>query len=513
MQKLVVLSEKTRSRCTTVDLLYIPVKIVSLAVSIFLSLFFQLLDFRTHIKDCTTTALHELSDARVWFPVIINCLGSFLCLMSATAASKVGLITPGVKIPMLLCPPLTILITAVLWNDFETQAFWEVAGEDIYSWIANGLSAVIWLIPFMLHDFHGFRNPKITNRDVSECFYSFSWSPFFLEARCILSHEANYISEKLHALSNQITNLHKKRIVFICTTMYKESKKEMKRYLRSLQNVFINNDKRNIHIEAHVFFDSSIINDQINPRGQHLLSVLCSIFQIDHNDLEKAATPYGCQIHIRVLGNYSMYIHFKDATKVKAKKRWSQVMYMHYVLQFRTSSITQPETDKHFHLHSDSVRQFKENVINFESDLNFHDTSPVNFPSTTVNSPFPNYCIDSMISTNDISYTAQKSQAFVTENIYAVKDMKYSFCHDSSLNAMSLYSQQTSFNKKENNSTQVLASFCKSDASFTMPTDYSDLGTITEGIGLRHSSSRKSSFSTDISDHDCTSSSGIYRYM
>lgn len=46
-------------------------------------------------------------------------------------------------------------------------------------------------------------------------------------------------------------------------------------------------------------------------------------------------TPYGGRLVWTLPGKTKMIAHLKDKQKIRAKKRWSQVMYMYYLLGFR----------------------------------------------------------------------------------------------------------------------------------------------------------------------------------
>ncbi|XP_052079667.1 chitin synthase chs-2-like [Mytilus californianus] len=46
-------------------------------------------------------------------------------------------------------------------------------------------------------------------------------------------------------------------------------------------------------------------------------------------------TPYGGRLHYELPGGNELIIHLKDKTKIRHKKRWSQVMYMFYILQWK----------------------------------------------------------------------------------------------------------------------------------------------------------------------------------
>lgn len=49
----------------------------------------------------------------------------------------------------------------------------------------------------------------------------------------------------------------------------------------------------------------------------------------------KYMTPYGGRLVWRLPGKTKMIAHLKDKKKIRAKKRWSQVMYMYYLLGYR----------------------------------------------------------------------------------------------------------------------------------------------------------------------------------
>lgn len=50
---------------------------------------------------------------------------------------------------------------------------------------------------------------------------------------------------------------------------------------------------------------------------------------------QKYVTPYGGQLVWTLPGRTKMIAHLKDKKLIRAKKRWSQVMYMYYLLGHR----------------------------------------------------------------------------------------------------------------------------------------------------------------------------------
>lgn len=332
VQRKIRMSESGTINCPLADLLYAPIKLSTVLVTVYLSIFFKLDDFRVSPLSCLLLAVDEISRTKVWLPVVLCCLSGLLCFLNVLASFKVGLTTAGVKLPMFVCPVFASLATTVLWDDLETDAFWEVTGIGVYAWTAIGLSAITWLIPFFLPIFSGFQNFKNNRNTIGACV---SWCSFFLEPRLIMCNYFNSENDAEDELSGKFSGFPNKKTVYICTTMYKESEPEMKRYVASIKNVFERNDPKKVNLEAHVFFDSSVVDGRVSPLGRQLLALLCRTFGLKLKDLEKKATPYGCQVNTSSLINYPAYIHFKDTSKVKGKKRWSQVMYMHYVLNYR----------------------------------------------------------------------------------------------------------------------------------------------------------------------------------
>lgn len=49
----------------------------------------------------------------------------------------------------------------------------------------------------------------------------------------------------------------------------------------------------------------------------------------------KTPTPYGGRLRFALPGGNSLIVHLKDKSKIRNKKRWSQVMYMYYLLGFK----------------------------------------------------------------------------------------------------------------------------------------------------------------------------------
>jgi chitin synthase len=125
--------------------------------------------------------------------------------------------------------------------------------------------------------------------------------------------------------------------IYICTTMYKESSHEQLQLLRSLKGVA--NEAKTMkptrRYEAHIFFDGGATGKNINKFALQLVSLIKEEISPNPLDWKLFTTPYGLQLKTDLPNAVPFYIHLKDENKVKKKKRWSQVMYMSYVIHFR----------------------------------------------------------------------------------------------------------------------------------------------------------------------------------
>ncbi|CDW54512.1 chitin synthase [Trichuris trichiura] len=98
---------------------------------------------------------------------------------------------------------------------------------------------------------------------------------------------------------------------------------------------------------GHIFFDDAWeYNAELNCRVpnhyvEQLVSVIDSAASAVHKTTVslkppiKFQTPYGGRLVWSMPGDNKLFVHLKDRTKLRNKKRWSQVMYMYYLLGHR----------------------------------------------------------------------------------------------------------------------------------------------------------------------------------
>ncbi|XP_039594757.1 chitin synthase chs-2-like isoform X3 [Polypterus senegalus] len=93
--------------------------------------------------------------------------------------------------------------------------------------------------------------------------------------------------------------------IYLCATMWHETFDEMLKILTSLFRIFMEEE-------------SSIFSQDYKMPRQKMVR-----------------TPYGGRLCYSLPKGNDLYVHFKDTSKIRQKKRWSQIMYMYYLLGWK----------------------------------------------------------------------------------------------------------------------------------------------------------------------------------
>ena len=278
-------------------------------------------------------------------------------------ACHMGLQCACFAAPMLLVTPLSIFLIQLnnfpsFWNMYFVDWSDERAGftDSITYLVFYSIALIGWISQILSTSATLFQDDPNLFMSASDNFFFYPWfTGIFLEQSCILARKPPPIrrSDEPPIKNGQAlaSEKYKKSKIYVCSTMYREEKKEMKQLLGSLFR--LDHAMKDI-FECHVWMDGAIDGRIVSKYCVQLISCISeevaqylahptadSTVKVGDNFVKtgkRIETPYGGRLEFEMPTNGTpLIIHMKDGKLVKNKKRWSQIMYMYYFLQFRLS--------------------------------------------------------------------------------------------------------------------------------------------------------------------------------
>ncbi|KAI8122277.1 Chitin synthase 6 [Lucilia cuprina] len=312
--------------------------------------------------------------------LLIQVASSYLCYIFGKFACKIKIQEFSYALPLSLATPLAVAATVALtWVretdvcsldkyipnylsfkastslgfGHDTWSFFNVVAKD-YLWIW-----LLWWLSQLWITNHIWR-PKNDKNLPTEKLFICPWYCGFLVEQCITLNRRivdwneeylsikkdNNVTDNGNGASTDIQETDKIPQLIICATMWHETQEEMMEFLKSI--VRLDEDQC---ARPNIFFDDAFILDEKyveNPKNPPLneyvkiliTSIEKAAFEVYGVNIKikppvKIETPYGGRLVWTLPGRSKMIAHLKNKDKIRHKKRWSQVMYMYYLLGFR----------------------------------------------------------------------------------------------------------------------------------------------------------------------------------
>ncbi|XP_008215122.2 chitin synthase chs-2 [Nasonia vitripennis] len=186
--------------------------------------------------------------------------------------------------------------------------------------------------------------------------------------------------------------------IYACATMWHETPEEMRDFLNSilrmdrdqcitriLQKRYHITSPDYYELEVHIFFDDALKcvhgcngrcthdenKTQVNDWVVSFVKTVADI--IRSRNLKpslpiKYPTPYGGRLVWTLPENTKMYVHLKDKNRIRTRKRWSQVMYMYYLLGYRLMQLP-------IEVERKEVRAENTYILTLDGDIDFRPSA------------------------------------------------------------------------------------------------------------------------------------------
>lgn len=276
--------------------------------------------------------------------VIVACCSIVLCNMLTSLSTKCCCNRFVLNGASFISGPIIISVSIYLGltgNALEYHIhghLWNFTGASL-PYITLTLSLIIWALPFLVEKVQMYEDTDYLLVPTEHLFSCYSVNSLFVIQHLFANYTPQTIFER-YSHQNQ-NSKDKATTIFVCTTMYREAEYEMRRLLVSLRKLSLSEKlkKENVYLETHIFLDGGAEGGRLKEFALQLLSLVTDTLHVDVTEGTGCQTPYGLQMLWTVPGGMQIFFHFKDNKKVKAKKRWSQVMYLNYIIEHRTKRV------------------------------------------------------------------------------------------------------------------------------------------------------------------------------
>ncbi|CAH1788341.1 unnamed protein product [Owenia fusiformis] len=333
-----------------------------------------------------------------FLPLIINAISGAICFFISRVACKLCMQGFGFSLPLSLITPATVGAFIYLCYLEEWKSVWlgdisigffkcsESFRTDTFPW-QIGCGLALWWLSQLWITSHIWMPVSERLAKVERLFVLPQYCGTLLEQSLVMNRRrreddlenvatGKSLRDKIPAdvtlddngsiAGSVLSEAEKVRInegvnsrIYVCACMWHETANEMVQVLKSIMRMDVDQAARSnaqeyfgvkdpdfYEFEAHVFFDDGMIkNDQGERCCNQFVKILVEVMELAACSIHettmviappiKTPTPYGGRLTWTLPGGNLLYVHVKDKHKIRHKKRWSQVMYMYYLLGYR----------------------------------------------------------------------------------------------------------------------------------------------------------------------------------
>lgn len=300
---------------------------------------------------------------------VVSIVSGIICYRCSIAANQILAQVSSFSLPLALATPISLAFMIALYakqtlsmTDNCSLPFpkWE-GGLDIdWTMIIASILGYVAIVSVSSHIWVS----KYDRMQSGERMFSIPmYCGFFLDQSLILNRkpavdldgEANFRSRRLDDDEGEPGKTPK---IYLCATMWHENDNEMTQLLKSFFRLDIDQfdqwSKNRVtenpdyyKFEAHVFFDDAFEDKDEKRQVNEYVRKLIHNMEYAHRSVygpagdrkmrlpSKVDTPYGGRLVWTLPFENKLIVHLKDKEKIRNRKRWSQVMYMYYLLSYK----------------------------------------------------------------------------------------------------------------------------------------------------------------------------------